>query len=110
MKPHTAILTNVPPETQLVLYLIREELKSRRMFQALHEIGLDDCFYQADFSTLILDSVGLGDESNETSDFYFSVMEKHSQKVEPDERAITQRSLMAYTELMIEKERRNKVG
>lgn len=36
-------IVKLPSKLQMTLYLIKEELKSRKLFHALREAGLDDC-------------------------------------------------------------------
>lgn len=61
-------LLKLPSNTQITLYLIKEELKSRKLFQAFHTVGLDDCYLQPHQDSLILRSVGIDDGSDETFD------------------------------------------
>ncbi len=63
-------LVKLPFKTQESLYLIREELKSRKLFHTLHEVGLDDCYFQIHLDTLILRSIGLDDGTDKTFNIY----------------------------------------
>jgi len=101
---HLAI--KLPSSVEVLLYLIREELKCRKFFNSLRELGLDNCHYQPNLDELIMTSVGLTDNANETYDFYYTLIEKHSQKIGPDEESISQQAFKVYMELMIEKNRR----
>jgi len=65
----------------LVLTLISEELKSRRFFNTLQEMGLEDSYYQPHLDEAILNCLGLNDERNETFDFYSSVMNEHAERI-----------------------------
>jgi hypothetical protein len=44
----------LPTSTDLILYLIREELKSQKFFNDLAKLGLGDCFYQPYLGKVIL--------------------------------------------------------
>lgn len=101
-------LVKLPSEMQVSLYLIREELKSRKLFHALHEVGLDDCYFQPHLDSLILRSVGMDDGTDETFNIYFDIIEKRSKKIEADNDSTMKQALKAYHELMNEKQRMKK--
>ena len=107
MKPDNSRfpLVKLPPETQLSLYLIKEELKSRKLFHALHEVGLDDCYFQPHLDSLILRSVGLDDGTDKTFSLYNNIIEKRSRKIEADYDSIMKQAIKAYQELMNEKKK-----
>lgn len=67
--------------TEHVLFLIGEELKSRRFFNTLMDLGLDNAYYQPHLDEAILACLGLTDDTNETFDRYSRVMNEHAQKI-----------------------------
>lgn len=69
---------------EVIIHLIREELKSRRFFEALRELGLDDAFYQVDLLDLIMPAIGLSPDSEAHYDFCHDVLSKHSMRVTQD--------------------------
>jgi len=73
-------VVKLPYDVQLSLYLIIEELKSRKLFYVLQEAGFDDCYFQPHLDSLILRSIGLDDASDETFHVYNSIVEKRSKK------------------------------
>ncbi len=91
-------LTRLPSKVQVSLYLIREELKSRKLFQALHKVGLDDCYFQPHLDSLILRTVGLDDGTDETFGIYDEIIERRSKKIEADRDSITKQAFKAYQE------------
>jgi hypothetical protein len=98
-------LVKLPPDIQFTLYLIKEELKSRKLFHALHEAGLDDCYFQPHLDVLILRSVGMDDETDETFNIYHDIIRKRSMKIEADQNSIMKQALKVYMELMAEKKK-----
>jgi hypothetical protein len=70
-------IVKLPTDLQFSLYLIKEELKSRKLFQALHEVGLDDCYFLPHLDSLILKSVGLDNGTGETFSMYDNIIEKN---------------------------------
>jgi hypothetical protein len=87
------------------LFLIGEELKSRRLFEALHQIGIDECYFQPHLDSLILRTIGL-DLSDDTFNRYAQIMDKRALKIEPHRKSITKQALKAYRELTELKRRR----
>ena len=73
-----------PSAEKVIICLIREELKSRRFFEGLREIGLDDNFYQADLLELIMAGLGLRLDSTEQYNFYYDLLNEHSRRVVED--------------------------
>jgi hypothetical protein len=69
-------------------------------------VGLDDVYLQPDLDRLILRIVGLDDGTDETSEFYFEIMERRSREIESDNDSIMTQALKAYMELTFERKRR----
>ncbi|MEJ0056987.1 MAG: hypothetical protein WDN75_15830 [Bacteroidota bacterium] len=96
-------LVKLPDDLQVLLYLIREELKGRKLFHALDQAGLGDCDYQPHLDSLILQFAGL-ESNDEIFEAYEKIMEKRSQKIRDDDESITQQALKVYRKLMTQKE------
>lgn len=92
-------IVKLPSKAQITLYLIKEELKSRKFFRTLQEMGLDDCYYQPHLDTLILRSLDLDDDSDKTFDSYYEIIERRSKKIDADNDSIMKQALKAYMEL-----------
>ena len=92
-------LFRLTDETEISLYLISEELKSRKFFNGLLDLGLDNCYYQPNLDKLIMASVGLHDDADETFDFYYHVIEKHSKLITTSKESVTQQALEVYITL-----------
>jgi hypothetical protein len=101
----TLPLVKLPSDTEIVLYLIKEELKSHKFFNGLRGVGLDDCFYQPNLSTLIIGYTGLADELDEPFEFYYKLLEKYSEEMEADNESVTKLALNVYMDLISEKKR-----
>jgi hypothetical protein len=102
----TLPLVKLPPEAEIVLYLIKEELKSHKFFSGLRGVGLDDCFYQPNLSTLIIGYTKLADELDDPFEFYYKLLEKYSEEMEADNESVTKQALNVYMDLISEKKRR----
>lgn len=93
-------LVKIPPKSQIALYLIKEELKSRKLFHGLHTVGLDDCYFQPHLDSLILHSMNIDDNSDETFMIYDQIMDKRSRKIKAGHDSIMKQSLKVYHELL----------
>jgi len=101
-KSALCLYTQSPSQKELILQLLKQEIKSYRFFNGLREVGLDDSFYHSDFSSLVLTYVGFDDEENATYDFYFALLEKYSTLFQPNEEAVMKLALSVYVELVTE--------
>lgn len=98
-------MVKLPAEVQYSLYLIREELKSRKLFRALQNVGLDGSYFQPHLDTLILRSLDMDEDSDEVFDAYYEIMERRSKKINADNDIIMKQALKAYHELKNEKKK-----
>jgi len=99
MKRFTYPLVKLPSDIQVTLCLIKEELKSRKFFNALQEMGLDDCYFQPHLDELILRSLDMDDDSDKTFDAYYEIIERRSKKIDADKDSIMKQALKAYMDL-----------
>jgi hypothetical protein len=98
-------IVRIPDNIQMSIYLIKEELKSRKLFHALHEVGIDDCYFQPHLDILIMESIGLCDDTDETFKIYDEIMDKRSKKIEADNDSIMKQALKVYQELLNKKKK-----
>lgn len=101
-------IVRIPEDLQLPLMLIKEELKSRKLFTALNEAGLYNCYFQPHLDFLILRSVGLDDGTDETFAEYDKIIQKRSRKIDADYDGIMKQALKVYAELQAIKKARKK--
>lgn len=100
-------IVRLPIRAENALYLIKEELKSRKLFHALHEVGIDDCYFQPHLDILIMESMGLRDGTDETFRIYDAIMDRRSKKIEADHDSIMKQAMKVYHELLNEREKLN---
>jgi hypothetical protein len=99
-------LITLPPAIEFTLFMIKEELKANKLFSTLNQVGFDGSYYHSDYSTVILESVGFKEESNEVLDFYFGLVRAYCKKVEDDDAKTTKQAFKFYIDLVIEKRKR----
>ncbi|MBK7652180.1 MAG: hypothetical protein IPJ20_17720 [Flammeovirgaceae bacterium] len=100
LKNPTYPLIKMPIDIQIPLYLIKEELKSRKLFHMLQELGMTDCDFEPHLDSLILQIIGLDEDDDNVSDKYFDVMERRSKKIEADRDQIMKQAVKAYHEIL----------
>lgn len=87
-------------DKELVLALIKEELKSRKFFNTLQSLGLNNSYYQPHLDELIIVYVGLDIECDKTFDFYYHLMERCSAMINENEGSVREQALVAYEGLV----------
>lgn len=97
---------HVPRDIQIPVFLIRHELESRMLFNALSTIGLHDCYFEAHLDRLILASLRMWDGTDETFKIYFDLMCKWSKDVNTNDDVITRRALKIYYALIKARDKR----
>ena len=88
-----------PGTTDLILFLIREELKSRKFFNGLMNVGFDYTPFRPHLDELIMAALGLDAEQNDVLDFYERVMDAHAELITEKQEAITSEARKVYEEL-----------
>lgn len=89
----------LPSHTELTLQLIREELKCRKFFNTLRKLGFHDCPYQPNLDNLIMAYVGLPDNDDQAFNFYYTVMDTHSELINETKESVIEQALEVYGEL-----------
>lgn len=100
LKNPTYPLIKMPIDIQIPLYLIKEELKSRKLFYKLQDLGMTDCDFEPHLDALILQVIGLDEDDDNISDRYFDIMERRSKKIEADKDLIMKQAVKAYHEIL----------
>jgi hypothetical protein len=74
--PENLSLAKLPPRRELALYLIKIELRNRKFFSGLEDMGLDTSFLSYDLSSLILNLVGFEIRTDQDFEWYNQLLEK----------------------------------
>lgn len=96
-------LTKLPPPVDLILYLIREELKTQYFFAMLEKAGIDDVWLKPHLGKVILMHMGMDDGSDEVYHIYYRIIEKRCKKIGTDNDSIMKQVMKVYNELLNEK-------
>ncbi|HEX7015360.1 MAG TPA: hypothetical protein VF191_07580 [Cyclobacteriaceae bacterium] len=95
---------NGPDNAALALTLIGEELKSRKFFNTLHELGFEYSFFQPHLDHPILYSIGLDPGNDDVFDFYSDLMDKHSQLIGAEAKSVSAQAKEVYATLLRKKQ------
>jgi len=66
---------------ELVIHLIREELRNKRLMDSLEDLGFDCSFFTLNISGVILELSGFHEKSDELYEWYFGLIEKALEKI-----------------------------
>jgi hypothetical protein len=92
-------LIKLPKKLDMILYLIREELKSEKFFGDLEKIGFTDNQYQPHLGKLILMKMKLDDGSDEVFEWYYEIIERRKKKVK-DGKSLMKQVMKVYGEMV----------
>jgi hypothetical protein len=109
---HTKLdIVSLPTDVQITLYLIREGLKARRLFDSLTRIGFDESAYYSDNVGIVLAYMGF-DESDDTYNWYNKLLGEYANVPQADRDDVTIETFNIYVDLLAEKSRqtRTKTG
>jgi hypothetical protein len=105
-QPSRLPFVKLPESLDLTLYLIREDLKSHKLFCIIDKLGMGDCPYQPHLGKAILAQLNMDDGSDEIFHFYYKLIEKRSSKINGDQKSLMKQTMKVYVELVGEKEKR----
>lgn len=92
------------PNSELSLFLLREELKSYKFFNKLEALGFTETYFQPDLAPLILVTVGFTDKTDKLFDWYQGLLHYYSKQLKPNDESVNVAALDFYKELLKEKE------
>ena len=92
-------LIRLPNEIELTMHIIKEELKCRRHFQNLQEIGFIECPFEPSLDALILQCFRLDPGIDEILTAYNQIMDKRTKKIEPNPDSILSQAFKAYIDI-----------
>ena len=102
--PKNLPLVKLPQKVEFTLFLIREELKSRKFTSDIEKIGFDSTICSSDFSSLIFSSIGFDNESDDFYDWYFGQLDVFCKNIDlSDGATLSEEAFNFYVHLMIEK-------
>jgi hypothetical protein len=102
--PKNIRLVKIPQEADFALFLIQEELKSRRLMKDIQNAGFDSSIRSADFSSVIFSTIGFVNQSASFYKWYkgqLDVFCKDIDLLEGD--SLSKQAFAFYIHLMIEK-------
>lgn len=92
-------------KTQVTVYLIAADLKTRKLTNTLVSIGCETCFCTPDLCDLILAFLGFDDRPNELYDYYFELLDEYCDKVDHQNNTPIKEAYAIYNRLKQEKNR-----
>lgn len=97
-------LVKLPEKIDFTLFLIREELKSRKFTNDLEKIGFDLTFFSSDFSRIICSLIGFQKLSDQFYEWYDNQINDFCKEIDlSDGLKLTEEAFNFYVILMMEK-------
>lgn len=93
-------LVELPKSIDLTLFLIREELKSRKVFNGLATGGFDHTPFRPHLDEAILKCTGLPTECDKTFEWYNALMDQHSELLTDKPATAVKEALEVYVQLL----------
>jgi len=98
-------LVKLPPKIDLTLFLIREELKSKKFTSDLEKIGFDLTFFSSDFSRIICSQIGIHNLTEEFYEWYDNEINNFCKEIDlSDGLKLTEEAFKFYMILMMKKQ------
>jgi hypothetical protein len=90
---------------ELIIHLIREELRNQRLMRTLEEVGCDSSFFTLNISQVILELAGFTERTDQLYEWYFGLLEKSLSETTFDnlDEMLEKWSLSIYIELLEKK-------
>jgi hypothetical protein len=96
-------LVKLPPDLDVLLFLIMEDLKAHKLSHNLNETDTIETTYVPDLSTLVLTAAGLHDHTHELYKFYFTLLDKCISKLNGNYDQLMKQVMKVYVALSIKK-------
>ncbi|MBT1699469.1 hypothetical protein KK083_21405 [Fulvivirgaceae bacterium PWU4] len=98
-------LYDIPEDakTQVTVFLIAAELKTRKLTNSLASIGCETCFCTPDLCDVILAFAGFDDRPNELYEYYFELLDEYCDKVTHENDTPIEEAYAIYNRLRQEK-------
>jgi hypothetical protein len=97
----------LPASLDLTLYLIREDLKSNKLFSVIDQLGMGDCPFQPHLAKAVLAQLNMDDGSDEIFQFYYKLIEKRCRKIGADQKSLMKQTMKVYAALVAERKKNN---
>jgi hypothetical protein len=102
--PKNIRLVKIPQEADFVLFLIREELKSRRIKNDIQKAGFEASIRSSDFSSVIFSTIGFVNQSDSFYKWYNAQLDVFCKDVDLlEDDNLSKQAFDFYLHLMIEK-------
>jgi len=80
--PKNLPLIKIPQKEEFTIFLIREELKSRKLTMDLNKIGFESSICISDFSHLIFSAIGFDNNSDVLYEWYILQLDKFCKEID----------------------------
>ena len=75
-----------PNPEEMILRLLKEELRGRKLFHKLSSLGITENFHYPSFSWFVLITVGINPNDDNICHQYFEILDEHVNNIKPNGR------------------------
>lgn len=109
--PTNLRLVKLPPRSEIILYMIREELKNRRLTTGLDNLGFDSSHCSLDMGILVLALMGFESRPDRLYQWYYDTLDIYADQVDPHKNErLNQLAFDFYIEIEIKKRAESAIG
>ena len=91
----------IPNRINLVLQLLREEIKHYTLTNAFDKLGMDTAMYSSNIASLILSLCGVEERTDELLEWYYKKLEEYSNENLNGEKELNELAFNFYTDIMV---------
>jgi hypothetical protein len=102
---------NIPPiklpkKTELILHLLKAEIKNRKLLIGLIDLGFDTTPYTIDFRQIVLSLIGFIKPTEEEYQHYNELLDKYCEKIDiwQSGKGLNEVAYSIYSDLLIRKQ------
>jgi len=99
-------VVKLPADIELPVYLIREGLKARILFNDLAKVGFDETRFFSDFSDAVLKAMGFVELTDELLGWYLDLVEKYAEELNGESYDYTRIAFQVYLDVLNELRKR----
>jgi hypothetical protein len=97
-------LIKIPPQIAMILYLLKEEIKSRSLMQCFDKAGFDTTVCGTNLSSLILSLTGFAERTDDLFEWYMERLEHYATKADvSDGRMLNEYAFSFYVDIEIKR-------
>lgn len=97
----TKVVTPAPASTEVMVLLVLEDLKARKVTHVFDALGFNEGYYNINLCYPVLMLAGFTERSDALAIWYYHLIERYSAALPTDPKAMFDAAIAAYAELLL---------